>query len=363
MSLSGRVIIAAAGSGKTQRLLEEALSDRSRRVLITTYTRENLREVEARLWEAGQGVEHRTTSMTWYEFLLRDGIKPYQAYKTDIGQIRSINFQTRRGQSNRQWVSKNNFNRYYLDSDNNVYHDAVSDLVCLLDEDSGGKVVARIAACYEFVCIDEVQDLAGYDLVLLERLLEAGIPVLAVGDPRQAVYSTHSGQRYRQYRRSNIVKWIENQERAGRVDCQTLTESYRCNQEICDFADALYPDLPKTCSKNMVEVHDGGVYLIDRDDLNAYRSIHSPQELRWNKKTVGCSCDALNFGQVKGASFDRVLIHATQPMTNYLENEAQLKDEARAKFYVAATRARDSVAIVPKTRIPNSRLSYWKPKS
>ena len=96
MPSPGRAVIAAAGSGKTQLLIDESLADPAKRVLITTYTRENLREVEVRLWGASQGFEHGTAAMTWYEFLLRDGIKPYQAYKTSIGRIRSINFRTRR---------------------------------------------------------------------------------------------------------------------------------------------------------------------------------------------------------------------------------------------------------------------------
>ncbi len=361
MPSPGRVIIAAAGSGKTQILVDEALANPSRRVLITTYTRENLREVEARLWGASQGIEHGTTAMTWFEFLLRDGIKPYQAYKTSIGRIRSINFRTRRQQSSLRWVRKADFERYFLDSENDVYQDAVSDLVCLLDRDSGGKVVARLAACYDAIYIDEMQDLAAYDLDLLERLLGTGIQVIAVCDPRQAVYSTNTGPRYRQYRRSRIVKWIEAQEGAGRLGVEALVECHRCNQPICDFADALYPDLPRTCSRNVADVRDGGVYLVDPGDLDSYRAAYSPQELRWSKATAPRSEKALNFGQVKGATFDRVLIHATKPMTAYLEGGVSLADEARSKFYVAATRARYSVAIVPNRKIAQSSVPYWSP--
>lgn len=361
MPSPGRAIIAAAGSGKTQRLIGEAFADPSQRVLITTYTRENLREIESRVWEAGVGAEHGVTVMSWYAFLLRDGVKPYQAYKTEIGRIRSINFIVRRQQSMRRYVPRANFDAYYLDSDSNVYQDVVSDLVCVLDDESSGKVIARLAACYDAIYVDEMQDLAGYDLDLLERLLSAGVPLLVVGDPRQAVYSTNSSPRYKQYRRSDVVGWIEGRERAGQLDVEALTECHRCNQAICDFADALYSDLPKTTSTNGAVVDDMGVYLLDPADLDAYRKVYSPQELRWSKTVPVESETVLNFGQVKGACFDRVVIHATKPMTDYLASGAELADEARAKFYVAATRARHSVAIVPKRRVTGGSLPYWTP--
>jgi DNA helicase-2/ATP-dependent DNA helicase PcrA len=57
-----------------------------------------------------------------------------------------------------------------------------------------------------------------------------------------------------------------------------------------------------------------GVYLVDPADLGAYRTAYAPQELRWSKSTVVDCETVLNFGQVKGASFDRVLVHATAPM-------------------------------------------------
>lgn len=302
MPLPSRAIIAAAGSGKTKRLIDEALVDPSKRILITTYTRENHQEIESRLWQAGSAIEHGVAVMTWFEFLLRDCIKPYQAYKTDINRIRSINFTVRRQQTPwLRYVPQSRFDGYYLTSEDDVYHDVVSKLACLLDAESGGKVIARLAMAYDAILIDEMQDLAGHDLVLLERLMSAGVALLLVGDPRQAVYSTNSSARYRQYRRSEIVGWIDDQERASRLTVEALTDCYRCNQEICNFADSLYPDLPATASANTLTVADMGVYLVDPADLDAYRTAYAPQELRWSKSTVVDCETVLNFGQVKGA--------------------------------------------------------------
>ncbi|WP_460715712.1 UvrD-helicase domain-containing protein [Nocardioides dilutus] len=361
MASHNEFVMAAAGSGKTKLLLDEALVDRSRRVLITTYTRENLREIRTRLWEEARA-EHRITTMSWFEFLLREGVKPYQAYKTDILSIRSINFHVRRsGVPALRYAKKDDFRQYYTDKGLDLYQDVVSDLVCALDQASGGKVVRRLASCYDAIFIDELQDLAGPDLDLLIRLMDSDLRVLGVGDPRQSVYVTNTANRNRQHRRAAIMGWIERQVHDGRLTTRALTESYRCNQLICDFADGLYPEMPATTSKNAETPPDSGVHLVNVDHLDSYRAVHAPQELRWDKRSRWASNGALNMGEVKGMSFDRVLIHPTGTITAAIENGAELAPATRAKYYVAITRARHSVGIVTEKSTTKSQLTFWTP--
>lgn len=362
MRSTNEVIIAAAGSGKTKWLIDEALADPSRRVLIVTYTRENLREIQSRIWEVGAGGQPHVAVMTWFEFLLREAVKPYQAYKTQILNIRSINFSIRKSATpGLRFARKSDFDQYYVDATGDLYQDVVSDLACAIDDASNGRVVGRIAECFDLILIDEVQDLAGPDLDLLIRLFSSNAKVIAVGDPRQSVYTTNTANKNKQYRRAAIIDWIDEQVAAGRVCKRELSESYRCNQEICDFADALYPDLPKTTSRNNAIVNDGGVCLVHIDDLDAYRTSHAPQELRWDRRVARATASALNMGEVKGMAFDRVLIHPTSTITNNLEKGTDLAEVTRAKFYVAVTRARHSVAIVTESPSTNSGLPFWSP--
>jgi|SRR5680860_447083 len=300
--------------------------------------------------------------MSWFEFLLREGVKPYQAYKTNILSIRSINFQVRRGNVPAlRYARKDDFHQYYTDAGLNLYQDVVSDLVCALDQASGGKIVARLANCYDAIFIDEIQDLAGPDLDLLIRLMDSDLRVLGVGDPRQSVYVTNTANRNRQHRRAAIMGWIETQVKRGRLTTQALSDSYRCNQVICDFADALYPDMPATTSKNGETPADMGAHLVNIDHLEAYRATHAPQELRWDKRSKWASNTALNMGEVKGMSFDRVLIHPTGTITASIEKGADLAPATRAKYYVAVTRARHSVGIVTEKSTTKSQLTFWKP--
>jgi DNA helicase-2/ATP-dependent DNA helicase PcrA len=56
---------------------------------------------------------------------------------------------------------------------------------------------------------------------------------------------------------------------------------------------------------------------------------------------------AMNFGESKGLSFDRVLIYPTKPIIDWLfDDSKELAPTSRSKFYVALTRARHSAGIV-----------------
>ena len=81
-------------------------------------------------------------------------------------------------------------------------------------------------------------------------------------------------------------------------------------------------------------------------DVPAYVEEFDPVVLRWNKNSDTLGLPAQNFGVVKGRSFDRVLIFPTEPMRKYLKKPDPAMSLDRAKFYVAVTRARHSVAFV-----------------
>ena len=246
-----------------------------------------------------------------------------------------------------------------LDGSDNIYSDAVADLAYELDKLSNGKVIARLEGMYDKILVDEVQDLAGYDLEFLQLLLASRLQVVIVGDPRQAVYLTNRSNKNRQYRGAKLVDWIEARVKNGSCVKVDLMVNHRCNQLICDFADSIYPSMPTTTSANFEQDPHMGVVLVHQDDVPAYIQTYSPQELRWDRRAPLPGPTARNFGQVKGQSFPRTLLHPTTTITDFIEKGRDLKDVTAAKFYVAVTRARYSVAIVTKTRSTKSTLPLW----
>lgn len=72
---------------------------------------------------------------------------------------------------------------------------------------------------------------------------------------------------------------------------------------------------------------------------------------RKQKTNVNKEYPCYNFGESKGLEFKRVLIYPTKPIWDWIiDNTKELKDQSRAKFYVAITRAFDSVVIVRKDK-------------
>jgi ATP-dependent DNA helicase UvrD/PcrA len=167
------------------------------------------------------------------------------------------------------------------------------------------------------VYIDELQDLAGYDLEFLDLLFTSPIKVIVVGDPRQHTYATNQASKNKRYRGNSIVDWLN--QRQAICPIELRTESWRCNQEICDWADALYPELPRTASRNLDRTGHDGVFLLAAEHVSEYTKKYHPTILRWDKRADTQGLQAMNIGVSKGSTFDRVLIFPTNPITQYLE--------------------------------------------
>lgn len=339
-SRSNTAIIAAAGGRKTQGIIDAALSNHTARVLITTYTNQNLNQIRARI-QARVGVfPPNVHTAGWFSFLLSQGVRPYQSavFKT-AGLVGGLNFVGKR-----PFYARANTRQYYLDSNADVYRDGVADLVCRIDVASGGRVIRRLEQVFDHIFIDEVQDLVGYDLDLLDRLLRSKVAITVVGDPRQHTFATSNVSKNKKYRGAGFVDWIN--ERSDICIQEHRNESHRCQQEICDFASALFPDFPALTSAHADATGHDGIHEVSHFEVLAYVEEHRPQVLRWNKKSNTQGLPALNIGVSKGSTYDRVLIFPTTPMRQYLQHRDPSRLKAPEMLYVAVTRARHSVAFV-----------------
>lgn len=336
------IVLAAAGSAKTQMILDRVLANPDRTALITTYTTENLDQITRRLQEANNGaVPQHVTVMTWFSLLVNHAIRPYQ--RSVFGEsnfIAAFNFL---GARNR-FVPKNEPARYFLDANRDVYRNGAADLACEVETRSGGLVCQRLAEMFDDIYIDELQDLAGYDLTFLELLLRSKATVIGVGDSRQQTFVTNDSRKNKKFKGDGLVAWVQ-----ARADCCTVefrNECYRSNQEICDFADGIFPSQPKTISKNETVTGHDGIFRIARDDVAAYYEQYGPVVLRYRRDVDTLGLPAKNFGVAKGSTYDRTLIFCTNPMLKYLRDGDVTTLTSKEKFYVAVTRARYSVAFV-----------------
>ena len=119
---NNKLVIAAAGSGKTTYLVKEALKIKNENVLITTYTDENQREIKEKLIVENRVIPDNITIQSWFSFLIQHAVKPYQGGIFD-GRVNGLNFNNT--QSTR-YVKETETAKYYFDNDNRIYRDKVA---------------------------------------------------------------------------------------------------------------------------------------------------------------------------------------------------------------------------------------------
>jgi DNA helicase II / ATP-dependent DNA helicase PcrA len=336
-------VIAAAGSHKTEFIVNEALAAAGKRILLTTYTLHNLRCIVQRIYSKVGHIPEHITIMSWYGFLFSQWCRPYQRAVLGVpGLISGIDFQSTRPRLIRQSRPK----AYYTNIAGCLYRDWVADFATKVNLATDGAAIQRLETICDQIYIDEVQDLVGYDLDVLDFLLRSEIQVVMVGDLRQHTYATNQNMKNRRYRGVGLSDWFA--ERTAICKVESRTVSYRCNQAICDFADALYPDLPATISGNLEVRSPSGILILKAGELPNHVAAYNPVVLRHSVSSNTLGFPAINFGASKGNTFDHVVIFPTGDIRKYLKagDPSNLADATRSKLYVAVTRARHSAAFV-----------------
>jgi len=380
---NNKLLISAAGSGKTTYIVNNALElDKAQKVLITTYTIENESEIRSKILAKRKSIPSNITVQGWFSFLLQHGVRPFQGSMNDVlfdidvkGMLlcggdssvkkdklgKPIFFRGRP----LTWGEKD-FDKFYFTTGWKIYSDKISKFIYDCNVKTNGNVIDRLSRIYSHIFIDEVQDLAGYDLELIKLLFQSKINTTLVGDPRQVTYKTNHYRKYPKYKNGKIKEFVENE--LGKntqciVDEQTLKLSHRNNKQICDYSSKLYPDFEKTepcnCKKCRSEsTEHEGFFLVKRKDIVEYLKIYKPTQLIWSKSTrVYPNYPSLTFGKSKGKTIDRVVVYPTPNIKKWIKDNnfdfTEVKNgkrkpikEVREKFYVALTRASHSVAIV-----------------
>lgn len=350
--MNNKLIIACAGSGKTTFLVKDALKQKTN-VLITTFTEANEVEIKKKIIQLNKAIPSNITVQTWFSFLIQHGAKPYQGSFFDE-KIRGFNLVS---QSSVPFIPESQIKKHFFTDDNKIFSDKVSKFVIRCNQNSNGNVIKRLSRIYQNIYIDEVQDLAGWDLDVLKLLFESRSTILLVGDPRQVTYLTHPDKKYSQYKKGKLEDFIlkECKDLNCEIDKITLNASHRNNADICSFSSLLYPQYPKStpCEcpecRSFITSHSG-IFLIKKTEIESYIQFYSPTILKYKEARE----DQWNFGKSKGLGFPRVLIYPTKDFEKFLRTGALIKivkGEEKdafdiAKFYVALTRAYYSVAVI-----------------
>lgn len=353
--MKNKLIIAGAGTGKTKYLIDRAL-EINEKVIITTFTINCKNEIIEKIIKQKGYIPKNIVVQTWFSMLLQHGIKPYKK-SLQIGKVKGvfmvqgrsgIRYIGRRGPV--YWGEQENFYNHYFDRNNNIYTDKLSKLVIRIDDKTNGKVIKRLASIYKNIFIDEVQDMAGYDLEFIKRVMSSNSNVVLVGDPRQTVYKTHYEQKYQKYSDGNIENFIR--EECKSIDCDidntTLNKCYRCHKNIITFVNNFYKEYSPMEYTEIEEKEHQGIFVIKKIQVEEYIKKYKPVQIIYNVKTKTCELSkTITMGKSKGATYDRVLLYPTGEFKKYIINgSANINGETKNKLYVGMTRPINSLTFV-----------------
>lgn len=356
--MGNKLILAVAGSRKTQGIIEHCASlPCDKRVLILTYTQANQTELRGRLRQYA-GDHHNIDVMGWFTFLLHHFSKPFLPFKFPGERVLGFNFD---GRPQRMARGK----RRFLDTNGAAYACELGRLAHELISESQGALLNRLECIYDEILIDEVQDLSSHDWEIFDVLLRSKIDIKMVGDIRQSVLATNPRSRKNsKYSYANAITWFREREAEGLLDIEDSATTWRCHPIIATFSDSIFDPswgFPSTDSKNDIITDHDGVYLVSSKHVDEYVHRYRPQCLRHSISSgKQFNLDFMNFKASKGMTFERVLIVPTAPISKFITSRTYLEATPASSFYVAVTRAKQSVAIV-LDKPDGSTLPRWLP--
>lgn len=330
------VTFAVAGSGKTRSIVEQI--DPSRRSLVITYTTNTEDDLRRRIANRLDVRDSAVTVDTYFSFLNRFCYKPLLQQEM---QSRGISFSAPSQTSSSMPLS----NRLRYMHGDRIYHCRMAKLL----EVKGylGVVRERLDRYYDDVYVDEAQDFGGHDFNFLLEIAQARARFRLVGDFYQHTFSTSHDGNVNKSLHGDYDKYRARFAKAGfKVDTTTLGASHRCGPAVCDYiTNTLGIQITAAnASAARVEVVEsqGDVDRLHSDP----KTVKLFLESHWRY-----GCHSHNWGACKGLDhYEDVCVVLNRTSWDLLLQGklGQAKPIIRNKLYVAFSRARGSLFLVPE---------------
>lgn len=332
-----KVIFAVAGSGKTTYIVNGLSFDK--RSLIVTYTIANYENLSRKILKKFSGVwPANITLMTYFSFLFRFCYKPFLA---DAVGAKGVFFEPN---SNR--YLKKTDRLYYMTSGGYFYSNRLSQYLMermnVIDD-----IRERITDYFDEFIIDEVQDFAGRDFSLLEKLMETNVRLLFVGDFYQHTYDTSRDGNVNGNLFDDRMKYEERYIKKGvKCDHATLINSWRCSKSLCNY---ITENLGINIDSNRsVEDITTVEFLSDPCEIERIMRDESIVKLHYQKSS-GYGYGHKNWGETKGEDHYQdvcILLNKTTFQKYKTGKLNELVPSTRNKLYVALSRARGNVYLI-----------------
>lgn len=332
-----RIVLAVAGSGKTTEIINR-LSENDR-ALIITYTQENFKILVNGIIEKFGYIPTGIKVYTYFTFLYSFCFKPYKPNRFIDGitykEIKAIG------------IKDNNLRYYANPYSRRMYHSRLSKFCnkFLIKE-----IISRLERYFDYLYIDEIQDISGHDFNFIINLLQGDLKILLTGDFYQHNYDTSRDGNVNSNLFDNYDNYIKKFEDKNIIaDKLLLSKSWRCPPNICQFI-----------TDNL------GIKIESHGNINSFiTELTLDVEIDaicTNNKTIKLfyqnsnkyNLYSDNWGNTKGKTFENDICIVMNPTTYKLYksgNLLKLAPTTRNKLYVAFTRTKKGVYIVEEKKI------------
>jgi len=330
------VIFAVAGSGKTTRIV--AGLDLERRFLLITYTDNNLSNLRSKIIKRFGFFPANIALYSYFTFLHVFCYKPFLLMRM---RTKGINFD-----QPPQWTQrlKRTADAFYVDNHRRLYHNRIATL--LGTKEVVSDVTQRIEKYFDVVCVDEVQDIGGYDFELLTAICGSDVDMLLVGDFYQHTFVTSQDGAKNKNLHDDFEKYKKRFEKVGlTVDTSTLAKSYRCSQTVCNF-------IREHLGIEIYSHYDratNAVLLDQQDDADWLHACEETVKLFYQEHHK-YGCYSQNWGNSKGADhYQDVCVVLIGTVYKALKNGSigGVSPQTRNKLYVACSRPRGNLYLIP----------------
>lgn len=364
-----KLVMAVAGSGKTYLICNSI--DPEKRNLILAFTHENIKNIRHELLVRFGAISKNTVVSTYHSYLFGDCIRPYHRLICALYGVQPFNCEgvmflpppkPMNGTKYNVTYVKDNQLKHYIPR-GKYYCSLMAKLILKNSDTLVPAVLKRTNKFFDAIFVDEYQDYRNEEYELLSVIIQGfSGKVFLVGDYFQHSVSGDNNtgkpfgtakkpKTYQEYKRTI--------ERLGiTIDEAKLCKSRRCSKPVCNFVKR----------KMGIEIesydeHAGKVVAVS-DAEEAERVLCDDNIckllLRDSGKYRFACC---NWSYSKGDTYEKACVILTGDTSCLMEDGFrfdQIAPTTRNKLYVALTRSRTDVYLMPKKIFDQVKEKYYR---
>jgi len=364
-----KLVMAVAGSGKTYLICNSV--DPKKRNLILAFTHENIKNIHHELLERFGRIPENTIISTFHSFLFGNCVKPYHRIICNLYGIQPFNCEGVMFLIPPKPMNGTKYNVMYVKDKNLKHYIPQKKYYCSLMAKLIVKnkvsllpiVLKRINKFYDSIFIDEYQDYRNEEYELLSSIIQGfSGDILLVGDYYQHSVSgdNNTGKPFGTVKKpKTYLEYKKTIEGFGvTVDESELCKSRRCSKPVCDFV--------KFKIGIEIESHDdhAGEAIGVSDITEAERILCDDNICKLLLRDSGkyiFTC--FNWSYSKGDTYEKTCVILTGDTSDLIKDAFRhdcIAPVTRNKLYVALTRSRTDVYLMPKNIFDKVKNKYYK---